>query len=172
MGPKATCSSQDLSRDAKPKLIRRHGACEPCRASKTKVLISSLSILKTDLDQCDGGQPCCSCRSEKRKAKTCEYNQKAREIAAARSRHESEHNSTTLQSNAFEPDTAILSYHETMPDTRSNQAAEVAAPKGDDLPLMFRRIALCRVVDEVSHHSCTAKLKSVNEGLVHSRQAP
>ncbi|KAK5100626.1 hypothetical protein LTS08_005377 [Lithohypha guttulata] len=115
----------------KPKATKRHGACIPCKRSKTK---------------CDGGMPCGACRTEK-KAKTCEYNQKAQNLAAARAA-----NQTKKRRRDGESVSSDVSAEQEDRDPRHNGRTEllssITAVATESTDTIFQKMSLCGTVEE------------------------
>lgn len=128
----------------KQKTVRRHGACNPCKAAKTKVCATQrqeCSTAAAENLQCDGANPCHACRTEKRRSRTCEYSDKAKEIAAAR--EETKKKERRMAAGDVSPDES----EDQMAQTQLMTIVRTSTP--NPTALMHRRISLFGLVEEV-----------------------
>ena len=133
----------------KKKTERRHGACNPCKKSKTKVSGSSTESGRPEADvlQCDGARPCGACRSEKRKSRACEYSEKAQGIAAAR--EEGEAKRRDRDSRSVASDGSDQYTDQAQPQDVLECPAQSSTTGTKPLALMNRPVLLCGVIEEV-----------------------
>ena len=137
---------------------RRHGACTPCKLSKTAV---SLSVM-LDVGECwyrfkcGGGLPCDACCREKRKPGVCEYSEKALNIQASREENELKRRRDG-QSTASDDSDNRRKVKQARREKRQQPIVQ-PGPSSDPIAPMHAEVSLNAVVGEVCRHSFSSSV--------------
>lgn len=109
----------------------------------------SIRSLKLNLLQCDGEEPCSSCRGEKRKSRTCEYSVQAKRIALARREGELKKAYRHQRGGTESDDSDIQTFRFQQPFSRTSTPRQKVPYMSTSSVQMHKKLSLCRVVNEV-----------------------